>query len=39
MTEFHCIVGYHCKISDFVGTVIFRDCNQYNNCVLQYSYH
>lgn len=35
--EFHCIVGCHCKISDILGIVIFRDCNQYN-CVLQYSY-
>ena len=37
MTEFHCVVGYHCKVSDFVGIVIFRDCNQYN-FGLQYSY-
>ena len=37
MMEFHCIVGYHCKISDILGIVIFRDCNQYN-CVLLYSY-
>ena len=37
MAEFYCIVGYHCKINDFVGIDIFSDCTQ-NNFVFQSSY-